>query len=237
MTTALNLPPGQSLGQTLAEGLAGRYMRELDSYANRLIDRAWAVPMSERPGRYLRSIERALRSYPLPWTLDLSISGKRRSRALLATFWGLDDDELRAKALRLDAHGMGVYPLPVRITKHALGRLLQTYRPETWEELIVVLKDVAITALDAITEGNWVKNFRSYIRDETDPTVADVYVFEGVRGPRGGQQYRLKTAIAEIREGQGTKGYLLQRMRNRGLSSMLSKDGENWEPAEVLAVA
>jgi len=235
MNESLNHPP--VLGRTLAEGLAGRYMRVLDMHSDRLLGRAWSVPWHDRPARYLRAAERALRSYRAPWTLDVGASGKKHSRRVLCPTWYLDGEYLAPRMIVVYSSGVARYHPPVRVTQHALGRLLQTYRPEAWADLVWELDQVAMTVLEALMRETHARTYRAYTPSADNPEEGEVYLFAGYE-PQDAHPYGycLRTVVGGIREGQGHHGYAFQRMRNNG-SSWEVQLGDQWVSQQEQAVA
>lgn len=149
ITTYPSLPEGV-LDDTRAHVLARRLMNEMHATAKDCMHAVSSAADKRRPALYLRSIKNALDQVASPWVLSQAgIKGvKRRAFVAVDTAYPINDE---IHLIQIRTTYLHTFPVavPVRITQHALARLLQTFTFRSRKQIAGVVHAVGGIGMEA----------------------------------------------------------------------------------------
>lgn len=220
-----NLPA--VLGDSLALGVAKRYMREADAVADRLIAAGRKVPQGARRTRHLQKVLAATAAVRSPWVL-LPPRWVQEDKHAPAEVQGLclrkRGEHLVPLGLRWDGLWLLEADMPLTVSPHALQRVIQTARTTDPAPIAQMLLTIAAFAM----EGSWRDNrgeLQGLVLRDMQERVS-IWLFSQEPAVDG-ERLRLRTVIAEEAAG-GRYRWVLQQMKKHPDRRVILDERTQW---------
>ena len=217
------------IGESLANGMAKRYLREMGDTFDRVFCALAATsgaPVHKNAGKRTRKMLKVVQRLSSPWIVapPTIIGTKRTQIVLVVAMRPISEDAGEIVSVYADHSNYRIEPTPMQFTRHSLARLMQTYRSTDRDEIVTTLLALAGQIVDNIEHDAVFREATFYDVEDDDQVVAFILSREPseakIAGIKNYPTLRLKTVIRGA-NASGKHRHTLNVMRRRNVSKLV----------------